>query len=257
SEMKSLFDLQERSGAETAQAATRAAVALSQWKEIDATEAELRDHEASLLRERQARGVRRTGWLVAFIVAGMLSSIVLIVALTPRLSRENRRARRLQREAAAAVEAMQRSNAQRDRLSEQRHELSRYAGMLQSCGNRDEIMQLTAATIRRLVPQASGQCYVLRPSRDFHESVAAFGDHVVSSSDLLQAHQCWALRRGQTHYLRDGGDGMRCGHIDSEASLAGIACLCVPLVAQGAQVGLLHVSAPASGEPGDGDAEII
>src|SRR5690606_38203330 len=60
-----------------------------------------------------------------------------------------------------------------------------------------------------------------------------------------------------THYLRDGGDGMRCGHIDSEASLAGIACLRVPLVAQGAQVGLLHVSAPASGAPGDGDAEII
>ncbi|HRO25976.1 MAG TPA: diguanylate cyclase [Luteimonas sp.] len=257
SDMHALFELQERSDAETAQAATRAASVLGHWSAIDAIERELRDHETSLLRERQSTSARRTGRLVAFILAGMLSSVVLMVALTRSLSRENRLARHLQREAAAAIEAMRLSSARRDHLSEQRHELSRYAGMLQSCGNRDEIMQLTAATLRRLVPRASGQCYVLRPSHDFYESVAAFGDHVVSSGDLLQAQQCWALRRGQAHYLRDGRDGMRCGHIDREARLDGLACLCVPLVAQGTQVGLLHVSAPASGDPEDSDAAII
>jgi diguanylate cyclase (GGDEF)-like protein len=98
---------------------------------------------------------------------------------------------------------------------------------------------------------------VLRASQDFYESVASFGDQVISSSDLLQAHECWALRRGQAHYLVGGGDGMRCAHIDAEARLAQVSSLCLPLAAQGTPVGLLQVSAPASGDPDDGDAAIV
>ena len=180
-----------------------------------------------------------------------------MVALTGSLSRENRRARLLERETRSAIEAMRASNAQRDRLSEQRHLLSRYSSMLQSCANRDEIMQLTAGTIRKLIPDASGQCYIQRASHDLYESVASFGDHVISSSDLLQPGQCWALRRGQQHYVRGGEDGMRCGHIDQDATLATTSSLCIPLVAQGTPVGLLHVSAPTSRDPDDADASII
>ena len=257
SQMQALFDLQERSGQEAARQATDAAATLSLWSRIDALERELRDHEASTLRARQAASARHSAWLTGFIVLGALASCALLVALTTSLARENRRARALQREARDAVDAMRASNAQRERLSEQRHQLSLYAGMLQSCGNRDEIMQLTATTIRRLVPGASGQCYVLRASHDFYESVASFGDRVVSSGDLLQAQQCWALRRGQAHYLAGGREGMRCDHIDRDATLAGTSSLCVPLVAQGTPIGLLHVSAPASGDPEDGDAAIV
>lgn len=256
-EMQSLFELQEREGAAAAREATDAATVLARWKEIDAIERELRGREAMLLRARQSASARHSRWLVAFILVGMLSSCALLVALTTSLSRENRRAHRLQRETRRAVEAMHASNVQRDRLSEQRHQLSLYSGMLQSCGNRDEVMQLTATTIRRLVPGASGQCYLLRPSHDFYESVASFGDDVISSGDLLQAQQCWALRRGQAHYVAGGEDGMRCDHIDREARLSNVSSLCLPLAAQGNPVGLLHVSAPASGDPDDGDAAIV
>ena len=256
-EMEALFQLQERAGAQAAQAATDATAVLARSREIEVLQRELRAHEELKLRSRQETSSRRTGWLVAFIVAGMLGSATLLIALTNSLSRENRISRRLRQEARDAVEAMHASNAQRDRLSEQRHELGRYAGMLQSCGNRDEIMQLTAATVRRLVPGASGQCYVLRASQDFYEGVAAFGDRVVSSGDLLQARQCWALRRGQAHYLAGGQEGMRCAHLDAEARLEDTSVLCVPLAAQGNALGLLHVSAPASGDPDDGDAAIV
>ena len=256
-QMQSLFDLQERSGSEAARAASDPSGVLARWGQIEASERSLRNHETSVLRSRQASSAQRTGWLVAFIVAGTLTSVALLVALTTSLTRENRRARRLQREAREAIEAMRASNAQRDRLSEQRHELSRYSSLLQSCGNRDEIMQLTAATIGRLVPGSSGQCYLLRASRDFYESVASFGDQVVSSADLLQAQECWALRRGQPHYLAGGRQGMRCAHLDPDVRLDEVSSLCLPLAAQGTPVGLLQVSAPARGDPDDGDAAIV
>ena len=256
-QLQSLFDLQERSGGEAARAASDPSGVLARWGQIEAIERALRNHETSVLRSRQATSAQRTGWLVAFIVTGTLTSVALLVALTTSQTRENRRARRLQRVANAAIEAMRASNAQRDRLSEQRHELSRYSGLLQSCGNRDEIMRLTASTIGRLVPGSSGQCYLLRASRDFYESVASFGDRVISSGDLLQAQECWALRRGQPHYLVAGKGGMRCAHLDAEACLDEVSSLCLPLAAQGTPVGLLQVSAPASGDPDDGDAAIV
>ncbi len=257
SDMQRLFVVQESEGLSAAQKATDANRTLSLSARIDAVGRQLRSGESAVLEVRQAASRRHTTWLIAFVVLGMLMSSTLLVALTTSLSRENRRARALEREAREAVRAMEASIAQRDRLSEQRHQLSRYSSLLQSCANRDEIMQLTATTIRRLVPGASGQCYVLRASNDFYESTATFGDRVVSSGDLLIPDQCWALRRGQPHYVVGGQDGMHCGHIDADARHAGISCLCVPLAANGTPIGLLHVSATASGDPEDNDATIV
>ncbi len=257
SDMQRLFVVQESEGLSAAQKATDANRTLSLSARIDAVGRQLRSGESAVLEVRQAASRRHTTWLIAFVVLGMLMSSTLLVALTTSLSRENRRARALEREAREAVRAMEASIVQRDRLSEQRHQLSRYSSLLQSCANRDEIMQLTATTIRRLVPGASGQCYVLRASNDFYESTATFGDRVVSSGDLLIPDQCWALRRGQPHYVVGGQDGMHCGHIDADARHAGISCLCVPLAANGTPIGLLHVSAAASGDPEDNDATIV
>ena len=256
-EMERLFALQESTGIDAARRATDANATLMRSTEIDAVERQLRAEEATLLEVRQAASRRHAGWLTGFVVLGTLLSSGLLVALTGSLTRENRRTRKLEREARHAIRAMEATIAQRDHLSEQRHQLSRYSSLLQSCANRDEIMRLTAATIRQLVPGASGQCYLLRASHDFYESVASFGNHVVSSSDSLLPHQCWALRRGQRHYIVGGQDGMHCDHIDREADLARVSTLCLPLSAQGTPVGLLHVSAAASGDPEDNDATII
>lgn len=256
-QLRDLFVLQESNGIEAARLASDPGATLARWQEIDALSRQMRADETRRLQERQAASRRRAGWLAGFVALGMLLSITLLVALTRSLGAETRRARRLEREARDAVRAMQASIGQRDRLSEQRHQLSRYSSLLQSCTNRDEVMRLTASTIQLLVPGASGHCYLLRASHDFYESVATFGDRVVSSNDMLLPNECWALRRGQEHYVAGGQDGMHCDHIDHDAVRANISCLCLPLAAQGTPIGLLHVSAPASGDPADSDASIV
>ena len=94
---------------------------------------------------------------------------------------------RLARKARQAMRELEASVVLRDRLSEQRRSLGVYAGLLQSCQTLEEIVQLSIDTIRRLVPDASGRFYLIRASQNFHDSVASFGDHLISSPDSLTA----------------------------------------------------------------------
>ncbi len=255
-ELQRLYDLQETQGSEVARLATDPALTLRQWGEIESAGTSMRREELRLLDARKALSQRRAIQLVSIVVLGMLFASALMATLMWSVVRENRRVRALEREARTAARDMAAAMARVDRLSEQRHALSRYSGMLQSCESRDEVIQLTIDTIRTLAPEASGQCYLLRASQDFYESVASFGDRVTSTVDSLLAHDCWALRRGQPHLLRGGHDGPRCQHLDIPPP-EGSASLCVPLVAQGTPIGLLHVDAPADGDAAGQDAGLI
>lgn len=243
-ELQRLYDLQETQGDAAARLGTDAALTLRQWGEIDATGSEMRREEQRLLEARKARSATYADRLVAIVVLGMLLSVTLLISLMVSVSRENRRARALEQDARGAAQEMALSMAKVDRLSHQRHVLSRYSGLLQSCQTLEEIVQLSIETIQRLVPGASGRFYLMRASQDFQESVAVFGDALISSPDFLSANDCWALRRGQPHEIH-GEDGslMACAHIDAGKPVPGTTALCLPLSAQGAQIGLLHVSA--------------
>lgn len=256
-ELQRLHDIQEMFDMEAARKATDATRSLTQWRRIEAVSAQMRAEENRLLAEREARGHQATLGLTVLVVLGTLLSGGLMVWLMWNVTRENRRAQSLEREARDAFHEMALTMARADRLSEQRHRLSRYSGLLQSCETRDEIVQLTATTLTGLIPNVSGQCYLLRASQNFYESIATFGDATISSADLLLSNQCWALRRGQPHHLPAGSGGMPCDHLDPGTSLDTTSSLCLPLVAQGTAIGLLHISTPADEAPDDGDREIV
>ncbi|WP_159744364.1 sensor domain-containing diguanylate cyclase [Luteimonas cellulosilyticus] len=256
-ELQRLHDIQEMFDMEAARTATDATRALTQWRRIEDVSAQMREEETRLLTEREARSQRAAVWLTVLVVLGTLVSAGLMIWLMWNVTHENRRAQTLEREARDAFHEMALSMAKADRLSQQRHQLSRYSGLLQSCETRDEIVRLTGDTLAGLIPGVSGQCYLLRASQNFYESIATFGDATISSADMLLPNQCWALRRGQPHHLPAGAGGMRCDHLDAEAPLPATSSLCLPLVAQGAAIGLLHISAPADGMIDDGDTAIV
>ncbi|WP_337244934.1 diguanylate cyclase [Luteimonas sp. gir] len=217
---------------------------------MSALRQQLMDEEARLLAERQVTSQQRATLLVVFIVLAFVVALGLLIFMLWSLSRENRRSRRLERDA---------RNAMRDlhALSEQRHTQSEYAGMLQSCQSREEIVALTTRAVVELVPGASGRCYLARPSQNFLESAGTFGEHPISHEDTVTQDDCWALRRGQPHYLRGRSGGLRCAHIDRDVPLDGVSTLCVPLIAQGQSLGMLHVSAASDPSGSDNDASIL
>ncbi|MGI8560259.1 MAG: diguanylate cyclase [Luteimonas sp.] len=256
-ELQQLIDIQDAQGKEAAQAAMRIETSIERMRRLSALTDAMHAEELRLLEQRRASSARSVQLLLAFVVLGIGLALVLLWIMIRSLASENRRGRELEREARESIVRLEEARALSERLSEQRRALSVYAGLLQSCHNLDEAMELTASTLKQLVPHAGGRCYVGRASGNFFETAADFGREAIASSDLLRNEDCWALRRGQPHHT-DGSEGrMRCAHLDAGTSLAGISTLCVPLIAQGASLGLLHVNAPSDGGPGDNDAQLI
>jgi len=130
-------------------------------------------------------------------------------------------------------------------LSERNREimlLSEMSQVLQSCVTEQEAFQAAPRFCERLHPGAAGALYLTRASRDQVEMVAAWGEPR-ERAPLFRPPDCWALRRGRPHEVREDGSGLVCPHVQETAtSLAPY--LCIPLMAQGETLGLFHIEFP-------------
>ena len=198
--------------------------------------------EQLLLRQRNARTASETRLLVGFVLGGTLFSLLLLGLLMKSLRAEARQSRRLERQARTAATGLEQSVAQLGRVSEQRGALARYASLLQSCLDIEEALRVTGHVVDQLLPGSGGRCYLLRASQDLAETAIAFGAGAAPSADLLHPSECWALRRGQPYAVEDLVRGIACTHLDTTAAADGSWSLCVPLLAQGTALGLLHVT---------------
>lgn len=205
--------------------------------------------EQRLLAERRDLTLSQGRELIAFGAGGTAFSIVLLAFLMRGLQTEIQHSRKLERQAREASNSLESSVAELARVSEQRRVLGRYASLLQSCQSIEEALRITGQVVSGLLPGAGGRCYLLRASQDLAETAITFGSPAAPSSDLLHPSQCWALRRGGTYAVDDLVHGIHCTHVDARAAAAGSWALCVPLLAQGTALGLLHVSGPAGTSP--------
>jgi diguanylate cyclase (GGDEF)-like protein len=72
------------------------------------------------------------------------------------------------------------------------------------------------------------------------EAVATWGNP--SSEPLFAPDDCWGLRRGRPYRLTRGADGIPCRHA---ARPERTTAMCIPMMARGEALGLLHVTFPA------------
>ena len=87
--------------------------------------------------------------------------------------------------------------------------------------------------------QLSGAVYLYGASRNVVEMVTSWGE--VSVAKSFPPADCWALRRGRAHHMSVSGTEIACRHTSSgEPSSA----MCVPLLAQGEALGVLHLVGP-------------
>jgi diguanylate cyclase (GGDEF)-like protein/PAS domain S-box-containing protein len=133
-------------------------------------------------------------------------------------------------------------------LEQRNHEialLSQMSDILQACLTVEEAYKVIAQLIQPLFPQTSGGVFMINSSKHFVEAVTTWGDLTVASKTVFSAKQCWALRRGRAHFSTSEQQSLHCSHI--EESFAGEA-LCVPMMAQGEALGMLHFHSPEKGQ---------
>jgi len=123
--------------------------------------------------------------------------------------------------------------------------------ILQSCQSADEAFKIIGSTLQNMLPTTAGALYITSPSRNIVEMVVNWGD-IPDSDKAFSPEDCWALRRGKAHRVKDSDSPLRCAH--ASKSLAN-GYVCLPLAAQGETLGVLYVenrSDPACSTAGSG-----
>lgn len=109
--------------------------------------------------------------------------------------------------------------------------------LLQACPSVEEAQEVVAHFGERLFPGAAGALCLISPSRNLVETGARWGEPMLADA-IFGPEDCWALRTGRSHAIPEATSRLRCRHVD--AGIPGGA-FCVPMVAQGDALGILHV----------------
>jgi len=91
----------------------------------------------------------------------------------------------------------------------------------------------------QLFQDTTGKLYLIHSPGDYLEHVSTWGE-ASPNEGTFPFRDCWALRRAQPHWVRDAHGEPLCAHV-TPASKSVLPYLCVPLIAQGKMLGLLHV----------------
>lgn len=232
-----------------AQAYIRSNRGLQQTQRIERLLAKMEQAERNLLAARSATSERSARRLLALSAVGIPLSLVTLGWIFLLLSREVRERARAEAEALALKDDLGQSVQDLERSNGDLRELDRYTGLLQSCRDVPEALAVTRGMLSSLLPECAGSVYLLRASQDCAEVQVSWGEPAVASHPLLAPQECWALRRGQPHCVEDIRAGTACAHLDPPPPGAIASTACMPLTAQGMNLGFVTLSAHGRGPP--------
>ena len=109
------------------------------------------------------------------------------------------------------------------------------AHRMQAARTDDELAQIIRVFVPRVLPALPGVLYAHNNSRNLLVPVAGWGG-IEAVGDGFAPDECWALRRGQSHYVDAPGSDIVCGHADAEERYH-----CEPLLAGGEVIGVLYL----------------
>ena len=144
--------------------------------------------------------------------------------------------RRMEDELKDANEKLRAWIADLERRNHEANLLNDMGDLLQSCFTAEEAQGAIAEYVEKLFPDESGALCMLN-ERNLVEAIASWGT-TTGGEEIFGPEDCWALRRGQVHVVTDPRHGLHCGHL-GESVVAPY--LCVPMMARGAAIGVLHV----------------
>lgn len=211
--------------------------------------AQMEKEERGRLAERNAAA--RVGASVAtvlFLLGSLLS--LALVALAGWVVHRNLAERERSRE--VLEQANEKLTSTVNELEKRTLEITRLSALsdlLQSCLSVAEAYKVIVRAVPQFFPSLSGALCMLSTSRNLVEIVATWGGPLPGER-VFPPEECVALRRGRVHFLEDPDSGLRCQHL-GEARPAG--SLCVPMMAQGDALGVLHLQGGSLSAGGSGD----
>jgi diguanylate cyclase (GGDEF)-like protein/PAS domain S-box-containing protein len=125
--------------------------------------------------------------------------------------------------------------------------LSEMSEMLQACSLASEAPAIIRGSMRKLFPHAEGALFMMNATKSDLEAAIRWDDFPVDvDEDIFAPDACWALRRGRAHLVEDVSIGPICPHLKLRPATAHV---CLPLVAKGEVLGMLHLRVKRTADP--------
>jgi diguanylate cyclase (GGDEF)-like protein/PAS domain S-box-containing protein len=116
--------------------------------------------------------------------------------------------------------------------------LNEMSGLLQCAESTEEAYVVIRQSVNRLFADSqAGAVFIYKPSGNALDLTASWGDGNLGAPSFAR-NECWSLRLGKPHWSESRSRGIVCEHIDRSVAAA---YLCVPMVAQGETLGVLHL----------------
>lgn len=115
--------------------------------------------------------------------------------------------------------------------------LAKMGELLQSCHTREEVFTAALGFAPKVFPARRGALALVNPSHNLIEVEGHWHDCQVPVMSF-EPESCWALRTGP-HLVLAGDNTARCAHVSGVENTY----MCIPILAQGEALGILHVQA--------------
>ncbi|HEY7677737.1 MAG TPA: diguanylate cyclase, partial [Candidatus Methylomirabilis sp.] len=125
--------------------------------------------------------------------------------------------------------------------------LNQMGEMLQACQSLEEAYSVVDELAGQIFAGDAGVVFILNAPRKLLEVAAVWGRSPAGKREVFAPEECWALRRGRAHLVEDTGSGLLCKHLPAPPPAS---YLCLPLVAHGEALGVLHLASAGEAPPG-------
>jgi len=118
--------------------------------------------------------------------------------------------------------------------------LAELDGWLATCKSLNELFLIVSTFMEYTLPSSMGELYIYSNSRDVLDGACGWGDTELHNH--ITPDSCWALRRGRSYIYKKTGLSFHCDHVLDQGHTRD--CddfICVPIIAHGETVGLLHI----------------
>jgi len=116
--------------------------------------------------------------------------------------------------------------------------LAKMGELLQSCVTREEVFAAALGFAPRIFSLGRGAVALLNPARDLAEIIGWWAECQLPVA-AFEPISCWALRTGHPHLVIAGDSTAPCRHAEGVKNTY----LCVPILAQGEALGVVHFQA--------------
>lgn len=237
--LKQTIDLRDSQGFVAAQAFVDTNRGKNAMDHIRRLVASLEGKETDLLAERDAQASQSANNTLLTLMAGGLVSVFLLLFVVTSFSRELRVRARTEK----ALEEAQAQQTQALTSLEARNQdfaaLMRLSDHLQACQSHEEAYAVITDFAGQLFSAPAGILSIFRSSRNLLDLVTTWGVLDQQRDPQFAPEECWALRRGQLHISSPEHPGLACHHLGPVLHQT---WLCVPLIAQGDTLGIIHLA---------------